>query len=79
MKFNYRRLKAERIAKGFTGDYVAEQMGISKSYYSKKENAKSPLDVDEFAEILTILGVSNSELHIFFTNNVSEMETNEIW
>lgn len=78
MKFDYRRLKAERVAKGFTVEHVANKLGISKGYYSKKENEKSPIDVEEFAMILTILGLQISDIHIFFTQDVAITETIEI-
>ena len=39
MELNLRRIKAERIAKGYTQDVVAEKMGWkSRTPYVKREN-----------------------------------------
>lgn len=75
MKFNYNRLKAERIAKGLTVEEMADVLGITKGAYSKKENGKTSITVEELSVISSKLGISKSDISIFFTNNVSEMET----
>lgn len=75
MKFNYNRLKAERIAKGLTVQQMADELGISKSTYSKKENGKLPVTVEDFSVISNKLGIPIDQISIFFTLNVSKMET----
>lgn len=75
MRFNYNRLKAERIAKGYTVQEMADSLGISKGAYSKKENGKLPVTVDDFSAISNKLGISPEDISIFFTLNVSKMET----
>lgn len=76
MRFNYNRLKAERIAKGLTIQEMADELGISKGTYSKKENGKLPVTVDDFSVISSKLGITCEKISIFFTLNVSELETN---
>ena len=75
MKFNHNRLKAERIARGLTQQEMGEVLGVSKGTYSKKENGKLPIDVDEFSLITNKFGIEHKDILIFFTLNVFEMET----
>lgn len=77
MTFNHNRLKGERIAKGFTVEEMANELGINKGTYSKKENGKLPITVEEFSVIFKKLGLPNSRISIFFTQDVSETETKE--
>ena len=75
MELDLRRIKAERIAKGYTQDVVAEKMGWkSRVPYAKRENGVVPFRADELAEFGNILGYSVNELGIFFTKNVPEKE-----
>ncbi|BDH62156.1 putative Cro-like protein, phage associated [Lysinibacillus sp. PLM2] len=75
MKFNYNRLKAERIAKGLTVQQMADELGVSKSTYSKKENGKLPVTVEDFSIISNKLQIPIEQISIFFTLNVSVSET----
>jgi len=75
MKFNYNRLKAERIAKGYTVEEMANILGVAKGTYSKKENGKLPVTVDDFAIISEKLEIPIDKLNIFFTLDVSKSET----
>lgn len=77
MTFNHNRLKGERIAKGFTVEQMANELGINKGTYSKKENGKLPITVEEFSVIFKKLGLPNDRISIFFTHDVSEMETKQ--
>ncbi|HEL2449352.1 TPA: helix-turn-helix transcriptional regulator [Streptococcus suis] len=71
MALNYLRIKAERIAKGYTQDYMAQQMGWKdRARYAKRENGIVPFDADELAKVASILGFSKNELGIFFTETV---------
>ena len=76
MKFDYNRLKAERVAKGFTVEEMAKALGVAKSTYSKKENGKLSVSVDDFSIISGKLEITKEKICIFFTHDVSESETN---
>lgn len=78
MKFNYNRLKAERIAKGLTVQDMADELGITKGAYSKKENGKIAVTVEDFSLISNKLGISHEQIIIFFSLNVSNLETNYV-
>lgn len=78
MKFNHNRLKAERIARGLTVEEMGGVLGVHKGTYSKKENGKLPIDVDEFSLITNKFGIERDDIVIFFTLNVSEMETSDV-
>lgn len=74
---NLRRLKAERIAKGYTQPQMADMLGWkSRSQYAKRENGIVPMGADELMRIASILGFTKEELGIFFEMNVPEREQN---
>lgn len=75
MEFNYNRLKGERIAKGFTVQEMAHELGVSKGTYSKKENGKLPITVEDFAIISDKLEIPYDKIYIFFTQNDAKTET----
>lgn len=66
MEFNYKRLKAERIAKGFTVEEMGESLGVTKGTYSKKENGKTAITVEEFSLLFKKLRINPAEINIFF-------------
>lgn len=75
MTVNYRRLKAERIARGLTQDEMAEKMGWnSRTPYAKRENGIVSLSADELIKAATILEIPLNNLEIFFTKDVPEKE-----
>lgn len=75
MTLDLRRLKAERVARGFTQDDMAQKMGWStRTPYAKRENGIVSIGADELAKMAMILGYDKNELGIFFTNNVPEKE-----
>lgn len=75
MIIDLRRVKAERIAKGYTQDYMAEKMGFnSRAAYAKRENGIVSMGADELAQISEILDIPLTQMHIFFKRNVPEKE-----
>ena len=53
--FNLARLKAERIARGYSQQKFARALGVSYVTYNQKENGKKPISIDQFVKILEIL------------------------
>lgn len=77
MTVDLRRIKAERIAKGYTQDQMAEKMGWkNRGAYAKRENGFVSIGADELAKIAEILDFSKEDLGIFFKANVPEKERN---
>lgn len=77
MSVDLRRVKAERVAKGYSQEYMAKMLGWkSRATYSKRETGKVSLGADELAKIASVLGFSNDELGIFFTITVPKRERN---
>lgn len=75
MTLDLKRLKAERIAKGYTQDEMAKLAGWeTRTPYAKRENGIVSIGADELAMFAEILGYSSEELGIFFTKNVPEKE-----
>lgn len=75
MTLDLKRLKAERVAKGYTQDQVAEQMGWkTRTPYAKRENGIVDIGATELLQIAIILGFNESQLHIFFKKDVPEKE-----
>lgn len=67
MEFELNRLKAERIAKGYSQEELAKKLGWTRSMYTKRENGSVSLGVDELAEIATALKMPESRISIFFS------------
>lgn len=77
MTVDLRRIKAERIAKGFTQDEMADMLGWkNRALYAKRENGIVSIGADELAKIAEVLGFSKDELGIFFTTSVPDRERN---
>lgn len=75
MRLDLKRLKAERIANGFTQDDMAKAMGWrTRIPYAKRENGIVGIGADELIKFAEILGYSENDLGIFFTVNVPENE-----
>ena len=66
MEFELNRLKAERIAKGYSQEELAKKLGCTRSMYTKRENGAVSLGVDELAKIATALEMPESRISIFF-------------
>lgn len=78
LKFDLRRLKAERIANGLTQEDMAKGLGYeSKSTYSKKENGRSKIGIDEFTKMINVLGYDKSQIGLFFTIDVANRGNEE--
>lgn len=75
MTLDLKRLKAERIAKGFSQEDMAKKLGWkNRATYAKRETGLVDLGADELARIAEILGYSKNDLGIFFTINVPNRE-----
>lgn len=74
MKFNLKRLRAERVAKGLTQAQMASAIGISTNAYWHKENGQRDIGVNEFVKILQVLGYSKDKLSIFFDQSDDKRE-----
>lgn len=73
--FNVNRLRAERIARGISLHDMAGLMGMAPSTYSKKETGAIRINVDDLAKAVSILGISDDELGIFFVKTVAKTAT----
>jgi len=76
MQFNLQRLRFERMSRLIPQEKVAEALGISRSYYHKKETGKAKMTIEEFGIIIDVLGIPKNEIINFFTTDVPEREQN---
>ena len=76
MQFNLQRLRFERMSRLIPQEKVAEALGISRSYYHKKETGKAKMTIEEFGIIIDVLGIPKNEIINFFTTEVPEREQN---
>lgn len=75
MILDRQRLKAERIAKGFSQEDMAKAMGWnSRGPYVKRELGIIDIGVDEFLKMIKILDYDEKDILFFFKNNVPEKE-----
>jgi len=76
MQFNLQRLRFERMSRLIPQEKVAEALGISRSYYHRKETGKAKMTIEEFGIIIDVLGIPKNEIINFFTTEVPEREQN---
>ncbi|WP_353452869.1 helix-turn-helix domain-containing protein [Staphylococcus coagulans] len=74
-RFNVRRMKAERIARGISIAEMATKLEMAPGTYSKKENGHIRITVDDLAKIFEVLNIPEKECGIFFTVEVAKMTT----
>ena len=58
----YNRLKMKRLEKGYSGIYMAEQLGICKMYYYQLEKGERRLSYDMAIKIANIFDMKPDEL-----------------
>lgn len=58
----YERIRAVRLAKNFTQEYVAAQLNIDVANYGRLERGKSKIDIERLKRVADILEVSLEEL-----------------
>ena len=75
MRLDIKRLKAERVAKGLSQEEMATKMGWSlRTPYVKRELGIIDIGIDEFLKMIKILGYTENNLSIFFTEDVPKRE-----
>lgn len=72
MKFDLKRLKGERVARGITQAEMAHQIGISTNAYWRKENGERDIGMEEFVKILKVLGFKKKQISLFFCKRRSQ-------
>lgn len=64
---NYLKLKEARKKRGYTQDFVAQEMGYSnKSGYSMLETGQVKIDLEKAKKLKTILSLSDVEFKEIF-------------
>lgn len=74
MKVDLLRVRAERVAKGYTQAKLAELMGLARDQYNKRENGKISFSADELITLVGLLGYGRNEIGIFFKQTVPETQ-----
>lgn len=74
MKVDLLRVRAERVAKGYTQAKMAGLMGLARDQYNKRENGKISFSADELITLAGLLGYSRNEIGIFFKQTVPETQ-----
>lgn len=70
MSFNLQRLKAERMAEGYTQEEFAKKLGMSRGVYAKREAGIVDISVEDLSRIMDALGYDVSKVSIFFAPSV---------
>lgn len=73
-----KRIKQRRIEKGFTQEYISEQLDISKEYVSKIECGKVEVNLKRLAELSLVLEVPIEDLISGIVQPSSDYKINEI-
>lgn len=58
----YRNIRKIRIERKFTQEYMAEQMSISQTYYSRMERGEKDITLSRLFKILKIFGLEINDL-----------------
>ena len=62
-------LRSAMVAKGFSSESVASELGISRQSFSYKLNSKRPFTSDEISTLSHLLELSPAQVvEIFFAN-----------
>ncbi len=56
------RIKELRIVRGFTWEYVADKIGISRQKYARIENGANSITLDVLSKVSEILGVTVKDI-----------------
>lgn len=78
MRFNLQRLRYERLSRKVPQDAIASALNINRSSYHKKENGKIKISVEEFAVILDVLKIPQTEAGNFFCSKCCQSGTKQI-
>ncbi len=73
-----KNIRKYRDLKGFSQEYMAEQMNLTQSAYAKIENTETKLTIDRLNEISKILEVDITNLLEQKTPNIYNIYNNEI-
>jgi transcriptional regulator with XRE-family HTH domain len=74
VKFDLQRLRYERLSRRVSQEEMAQALNINRTSYYKKENGDIKISVEEFAKILEVLGIPQTEAGNFFGINVPKRE-----
>lgn len=74
MKVDLLRVRAERIAKGYTQEQMGNLIGLKRGQYNKRETGKVSFSSDELITLAVKLGYSNKDIGIFFKPTVPETQ-----
>jgi transcriptional regulator with XRE-family HTH domain len=69
------KIRNIRASKGFSQEYVANELGIKQAAYSKIESGKSDLTINRLYEVAELLQVSVYDL-MENVHTVNEVKTN---
>lgn len=69
MKINIELIRAERIRKGYSQEFIAECLGLSQAKYSRFENGRIHIDTSTLGKLLDIL-----EINLFQAIELSDMQ-----
>jgi len=74
---NSQKLRGEIIAKGYTQEYIANQIGITPKTFTDRMK-RGVFKSDEIEKIIEILQMDyGTAMSIFFSNSVTQYVTNE--
>lgn len=62
MELISKRIRISRLEKTYKQEYMAEELGISQSAYSKIERGETDITVSQLRKIATVLGLTLLDL-----------------
>lgn len=71
MKLKHETIRLERIRKNFTQQYVADEIGVSQSQYSRVEKGEISLDIEKVGKIIKVLEILPKDIIEFPKENTN--------
>lgn len=65
-KKTYHKLRGRMFEYGITQEEIAEHLGRSKSYVSKRFNCNQQFELSDVYNICGMLDINEKEIHIYF-------------
>lgn len=69
MKLMCDKIRSERIKRNYTQEYIADEIGISQSQYSRIEKGEVSIDLERLGKLVRVLEINPFDI-IEFSQNI---------
>lgn len=69
MKLLYNVIRFERLKRNYTQEYVADEIGISQSQYSRIEKGEKSIDIEKLGKLVQVLEITLFDILEFYPHS----------